>query len=90
MIRPAVFITLYNAVNSDTFAVARENGIRYISADVTSDLPPYDIYERPRGRHTLAELCTPSRTFASVVDRLQKYGFAVVTVHPRDFEFATN
>lgn len=44
-IRPAVFITLDNAVNSDTFAVARENGIRYISANVTSDPPPYDIYE---------------------------------------------
>lgn len=44
-IRPAVFITLYNAVNSDTFAGARENGIRYISANVTSDPPPYNIYE---------------------------------------------
>jgi hypothetical protein len=43
--RPAVFITLYNVVNSDTFAVARENCIRYISANVTSDPPPYDIYE---------------------------------------------
>jgi hypothetical protein len=40
-----VFITLYNAVNSDTFAIVRENGIRYISANVTSDTPPYDIYE---------------------------------------------
>jgi hypothetical protein len=40
-----VFIVLCNAVNSDTFAVARENGIRYISANVTSDPPPYDIYE---------------------------------------------
>jgi hypothetical protein len=40
-----VFIALSNAMNSDTFAVARENGIRYISANVTSDLPPYDIYE---------------------------------------------
>jgi|Tabmets5t2r1_1033131.scaffolds.fasta_scaffold18455_2 hypothetical protein len=44
-IRPAVFITLYNAVNGDSFAAARENGIRYISANVTSDRPPYDIYE---------------------------------------------
>lgn len=43
--RPAVFITLYNAVNSNTFAVAHENGIRYISANVTSDPPLYDIYE---------------------------------------------
>jgi hypothetical protein len=41
----AVLISLYNAVNSDTFAVAREKGIRYISANVTSDPPPYDIYE---------------------------------------------
>jgi hypothetical protein len=40
-----VFIVLCNAVNSDTFAVARENGIRYISANVMSDPPPYDIYE---------------------------------------------
>ena len=40
-----MFITLYNVVNSDTFAVARENCIRYISANVTSDPPPYDIYE---------------------------------------------
>lgn len=39
---------------------------------------------RPRRRQTLAELCTPSRTFASVVESLQKYGFAVVTVHPQD------
>ena len=28
-IRPAVFITLYNAMNSDTFAVARENQSLY-------------------------------------------------------------
>jgi hypothetical protein len=40
-----VFIALCNAENSDTFAVARENGTRYISANVTSDPPPYDIYE---------------------------------------------
>jgi hypothetical protein len=32
-------------VNGDTFGAARENGIMYISASVTSDPPPYDIYE---------------------------------------------
>jgi hypothetical protein len=41
--------------------------------------------ERPGRRHTLADLCIPSRTFASVVDSLQKYGLAVVTVRPQDF-----
>jgi hypothetical protein len=44
-IKPAMFITLYNAVNGDTFGAARENGIMYISASVTGDPPPYDIYE---------------------------------------------
>jgi hypothetical protein len=42
-ITPTVFIAPYNFVNDDTFVAAKENGIRHISANVTSDPPPYDI-----------------------------------------------
>jgi hypothetical protein len=87
-IRPAVFITLYNAVNSDTFAVARENGIRYISANVASDPPPYDIYE-DQSLYRLPEMSL----MGDLEDGTRWLSFAhqaVVTVHPRDFEFATN
>jgi peptidoglycan-N-acetylglucosamine deacetylase len=97
--RPAVFIALYNAVNDDTFSAAKESGIRYVSANMTYDPPPYDItgdqslYRLPETA-LMGDLNADDtdwitfghqEVFAKIEDSLDEHGFAVVTLHPQDF-----
>ncbi len=97
--RPAILIAPYNIVNTDTFSAAKQNGIRYISANVTYDPPPYDI----RGSQSLYRLPETvlmgdlnadntswitfdhQKVFSEVEHSLNQFGFAVVTLHPQDF-----
>ena len=98
-VTPQVFITPYNVINKDTFAAARENGMRYVSANVTRDPPPYDIYGE-QGLYRLPETSlmgdlnhddtewlsfSHEEVFADVKHSMGEYGFAVVTMHPQEF-----
>ncbi|HXG07124.1 MAG TPA: polysaccharide deacetylase family protein [Nitrososphaera sp.] len=96
---PVVLIAPYNILNTDTFSAAKDSGIRYISANVTYDPPPYEItgnqslYRLPETAlmGDLNEDDTYWITFdyrkvlAEVEYSLNHYGFAVVTLHPQDF-----
>jgi len=94
-----VFIAPYNIVNEDTFAAMQENGVRYISANVTYDPPPYDIGGNP-SLYRLPETAlmgdlnnddtawltfAHGKVFAEIEGSLILHGFAVVTMHPQDF-----
>ena len=98
-IQPKVFIAPYNIINGDTFAAAQESGMRYISANVTYDPPPYDIGTN-QSLYRLPETAlmgdlnsddTAWLTFGSAkviieIERsIEQHGFAVVTMHPQDF-----
>lgn len=97
--RPVVLIAPYNIVNTDTFSAAKENGMRYISANVTYDPPPYDItgnqsfYRLPEtalmgdlnADDTYWITFDHQKVFSEVEYSLNQYGFAVVTLHPQDF-----
>lgn len=97
-VRPEVFIAPY-IVNEDTFAALQENGMRYISANVTYDPPPYDMGGNPR-LYRLPETALMGdlndddtarltfghgKVFAEIEGSLARHGFAVVTMHPQDF-----
>lgn len=98
-IQPAAFIAPYNIVNADTFSAAEQAGIKYISANVTYDPPPYDIAGNP-GLYRLPETALMGdlnaddtdwitfdhrQVFAEIEISLGRHGFAVVTMHPQDF-----
>jgi peptidoglycan/xylan/chitin deacetylase (PgdA/CDA1 family) len=97
--RPVVLIAPYNIVNADTFSAAEESGMRYISANVTYDPPPYDISGN-RSLYRLPETALMGdlsaddtywitfdhqKVFAEIEHSLRQHGFAVVTLHPQDF-----
>jgi peptidoglycan/xylan/chitin deacetylase (PgdA/CDA1 family) len=98
-VQPKVFIAPYNIINGDTFAAARESGMRYISANVTYDPPPYDIgtnqslYRLPEtalmgdlNSNDTAWLTFGSvKVIAEIEHSIERHGFAVVTMHPQDF-----
>lgn len=98
-IEPAVFIAPYNVVDSDTFTAAKENGIRYFSANVTYDPPPYDIYSDAEMYHLPSTALTGDlnddntewitfnheKVFSDIKASIRDYGFAVVTMHPQDY-----
>lgn len=96
-IRPIVFIAPYNSVNQDTFSAARQNNIHHISANMTSDRPPYplrdDLYHYPSAATTgdLNDDDTSwigfdhQTTLAQIRQSVKEHGFAVVTMHPMEF-----
>jgi peptidoglycan/xylan/chitin deacetylase (PgdA/CDA1 family) len=95
--RPLVFIAPYNTVNADTFAAARENNILYISANMTTDRPPYHLrdglYHYPSAAITgdLNDDDTSwvgfghQTTLAQIRQSVEDHGFVVVTMHPMEF-----
>lgn len=97
--RPVVLIAPYNIVNADTFSAAEQGGMRYISANVTFDPPPYDItgnqslYRLPEtalmgdlnADDTYWVTFDYQKVFSEAKQSLDQYGFAVVTLHPQDF-----
>ena len=97
-VSPTGFIPPFNKINTDTIDILRENKIQYFSANVTQDLPPYDmenasIYHLPATSFTgdLNEEnsywfgTTHKETFAQIQSSLMKHGFAVVTLHPQEY-----
>jgi peptidoglycan-N-acetylglucosamine deacetylase len=99
-VKPVTFIVPNEKLNNYTFAAAQENGIHYISSDVINDPPPYDIYGNNEGLYRFPETAltgglnkdktqwiehTPEEVLEDVHDSLDKYGFAVVTMHPQEY-----
>jgi peptidoglycan/xylan/chitin deacetylase (PgdA/CDA1 family) len=97
-ITPSVFIPPFNTVNSDTMAAFLENNFQYISANTTQDPPPYVIknaavYHLPGTAKTgnLNDGNTywfsenHKQTFAEIMNSLQKYGYAMVVMHPQEY-----
>jgi len=92
------FIPPFNKINDDTISALYENKIRYVSANVTQDIPPYDLkdetfYHLPAAALT-GDLNSDNsywfgtqhrETFAQVQISLINYGFAVVTLHPQEY-----
>jgi peptidoglycan/xylan/chitin deacetylase (PgdA/CDA1 family) len=95
--RPLIFIAPYNAVNNDTFAAARQNAILYVSANMTTDRPPYHerdgLWHYPETTETGDLNSDGSRwlgydhekTVAEIKRGMDENGFAVVTMHPMEF-----
>ena len=97
-VRPEVFIAPYNIVNEDTFGAMQENGVRYISANVKYDPPPYDIGGNPSfyrfpetalmgdlNDDTAWLTFARGKVFTEIEDSLTLHGFAVVAMHPQNF-----
>jgi peptidoglycan/xylan/chitin deacetylase (PgdA/CDA1 family) len=97
-VTPSVFIAPYNTINSDTMQAFGENHFQTISANETEDPPPYLI--KGEAIHHLPETAytgnlnkdntlwigyNHKETFASIMSSLQKYGFAVIVIHPQEY-----
>lgn len=97
--RPLIFIAPYNVVDNDTFAAARQNAILYVSANMTTDRPPYHergddgLWHYPETAETGDLNSDGSRwlgydhekTMAEIKRGMDENGFAVVTMHPMEF-----
>ncbi len=95
---PDVFITPYDSLNKDTFKAARENNFKFISANETSDPPPYPLENATLFRFPyvseIGDLNKNStdwinydqiRIHSEILRGLLQYGYAVVVLHPQDF-----
>jgi hypothetical protein len=93
---PTVFIPPFNAINNDTIIAFHENNFQYVSANVTEDPPPYIIKNDPV-HHLPGTAKTGNlnftywysenhkQTFVEIMSSLQKYGYAVVVMHPQEY-----
>lgn len=92
------FIAPFNAINKDTLLAMQENNLRFVSANVTRDPPPYlledqILYHLPGTTFTgnLNDNDTAwfnkshTETFADIQENLDSYGFAVVMLHPQEY-----
>ena len=97
-ITPSVFIPPFDTINSDTMAAFLENNFQYVSANTTQDTPSSfmtsgGVYHLPSTAKS-GNLNTDNtywygenykQTFAEIMDSLQKYGYAVVVMHPQEY-----
>ncbi|MFB5630596.1 MAG: polysaccharide deacetylase family protein [Nitrosopumilaceae archaeon] len=101
-ILPSVFIPPFNSYNENTTQVMLENGITHYSSEFDFSTPPYplvnaELYNFPEGAVT-GEL-TPNKDFiigvshkltlSQIMQSIDEYGFAVVTMHPQEFSEIT-
>lgn len=93
---PDVFIPPYEMINNDTMIAFYENNFHYISSNLTMDKPSHLIKNNisihiPTTASTghLANNAWLSenhkKTFDNVLVSLQKYGYAVVEMHPQEY-----
>lgn len=93
-----IFIPPQNRFNEDTKNVLIENGYTHLSASMLSDSAPFPLKNQKLYR--FPELATtgeyvPSqnrilgvsseKTFSNAKDAIDKFGFAVITIHPQEF-----
>ncbi|HYL65485.1 MAG TPA: polysaccharide deacetylase family protein, partial [Candidatus Limnocylindrales bacterium] len=103
-VKPVTFLTPLNSLNNDTFKAVTENGMRYISSNAgnPNDRPPYPLsgvtlYHFPESAQTSTLTdqgifvgTTHDYVFQQIQANLDRYGFAVVMVHPQDFALKVN
>ena len=103
-IRPKVFIPPYNQFNSDTLEALRHNEMRYYSAGakknstVQYQLSNSDLYHFPASSSTGTQDPESKKfnglsyeiTLKFILRSINKYGFAVVMMHPYEFSVIKN
>ena len=97
-VSPKIFIPPQNRFNADTTEALIENGFTHLSASRLSDSEPFPLKNQQLYR--FPELATtgdyvPSqnrilgvsaeKTFEDAMIALEKYGFAVITIHPQEY-----
>jgi peptidoglycan/xylan/chitin deacetylase (PgdA/CDA1 family) len=96
--RPVSFMAPFNLVNEDTKTACRTLGITHLSAEVDSDLPPYDDPQNGLWRFPIMPATGTisadtayyyptgmDKVWEDIQYQLRIYGFAVVMVHPYEF-----
>jgi peptidoglycan/xylan/chitin deacetylase (PgdA/CDA1 family) len=97
-ITPSVFIPPFNTINSNIMVAFLQNNFQYISANTTQDAPHYLIkntvvYHLPgtaktgnlNDGNTYWYSENHRQTFAEIMDSLQKYGYAIIVMHPQEY-----
>ncbi len=102
-VKPVTFLVPLNDLNNDTIKAAKQNGMTHISSSNNpNDKPPYPLtnatlYRFPETAYT-ARLSdqgvfvgtTHDYVFQQIQKNMDKYGFAVVMMHPQDFSLVVN
>jgi peptidoglycan/xylan/chitin deacetylase (PgdA/CDA1 family) len=97
-ITPSIFIAPFNTINSNVMVAFLQNNFQVISANTTQDPPPYliknvAVYHLP-GTAKTGNLNDDDtywysenhrQTFAEIMASLQKYGYAMVVMHPQEY-----
>jgi len=97
-VTPKIFIPPENRFNEDTKKVLIENGYTHLSASMLNDSPPFPLKDESLYRFpalaTTGEYVpsqnrilgiSSEKTFSDAFEGIEKYGFAVITVHPQEF-----
>ena len=96
-ITPKVFIPPFNEFDSNTKITLIENNFTHFSSSLFTSNPPYVfenslLYNFPETsstgqikNHGLFEGVSHEETFKDITTSLDKYGFAVVMMHPQEF-----
>jgi len=102
-ISPKVFIPPFNSFDITTINALKDNHMTHMSSAFMKDSSPYPLsdemfYRFPAGADTGTEdgwtgaylVLTHMTTFSNVETSLEKYGFAVVMMHPKEFTMIEN
>ncbi len=97
-VSPKIFIPPENRFNDDTKKVLIENGFTHLSASMLNDSPPFPLQEESLYRFpavaTTGEYIpsqnrilgiSSDETFSDAIEGIEKFGFAVITIHPQEF-----
>ncbi|MGD2106750.1 MAG: DUF2334 domain-containing protein [Nitrosopumilaceae archaeon] len=97
-VSPKIFIPPENRFNEDTKSALIENGFTHLSASMLNDSPPFSLKDETLYRFpavTTTGEYVPSQnrilgidsetTYVETLEGIDKYGFAVITIHPQEF-----
>ena len=97
-VSPKIFIPPENRFNEDTKSALIENGFTHLSASMLNDSPPFSLKDETLYRFpavTTTGEYVPSQnrilgiesetTYGEAIEGIDKYGFAVITIHPQEF-----
>lgn len=98
-----VFIPPFNEFNNDTIVSLEENGISHFSSALEMSNPPFPfqglmVYNFPETATTgkynperdIFEKVDHVETFENINKSLDRFGYAVVTMHPQEFSILEN
>lgn len=96
-VSPVVFIPPYSRMNDETLAVAQSTGVRYISANTSTDPPPYllsnsIVYRFPltalighASGGSVTQIRSYDEAFSAIKKSVNDYGFAVAKINLQDY-----